>query len=144
MIYLLDTNVLSSFLRGKDAGLRDKVLEHLEDCRLSAIVLAELHYGAAKRPDVPAFAQRVEQLCEMFSDVTPFSEAAPFDEEAAWHTGRIRAHLETLKPNAQPIGPYDTQIAGHALALGATLVTHNTGEFKRVPSLIVEDWQSGK
>jgi len=136
MIYLLDSNALSRFMRGKDIRLRDKVLEHLEDCRLSSIVLAELHYGAAKRPDVPAFAQRVEQLCEMFAEVSVF------DEEAAWHTGRIRAHLEALKPNAQPIGSYDTQIAGHALSLGATLVTHNTDEFKRVPSLIVEDWQS--
>ena len=139
MIYLLDSNTLSRFMRGKDTHLRDKVLEHLEDCRLSAIVLAELQYGAAKRPDVPAFARRVEQLCEIF---TEFAEVTAFDEEAAWHTGRIRAHLETRKPNAQPIGPYDTQIAGHALSLGATLVTHNTGEFRRVPGLVVEDWQS--
>jgi len=40
-----------------------------------------------------------------------------------------------MKPNAQPIGSYDTQIAGHALSLGAILVTHDTGEFKRVPGL---------
>jgi len=31
MIYLLDTNTLSLFMRGKDALLRDKVLENLED-----------------------------------------------------------------------------------------------------------------
>jgi tRNA(fMet)-specific endonuclease VapC len=136
MTYLLDTNALSLFMRGKDALLRDKVLENLEGCRLSAIVLAELQYGAQKRPDMPVFAQRIEKLCDMFAEVSAF------DEDAAWHTGRIRAHLENLKPNPQPIGPYDTQIAGHALSLGATLVTHNTDEFKRVPNLIVIDWQS--
>jgi len=86
---------------------------------------------------MPVFAQRLEKLREMFADVTAF------DEDAAWHTGRIRAHLETTKPNPQPIGPYDTQIAGHALSLGAALVTHNTDEFKRVPGLIVMDWQTG-
>jgi tRNA(fMet)-specific endonuclease VapC len=31
-------------------------------------------------------------------------------------------------------------IAGQAKALGLTLVTHNTGEFSRVPGLRVEDW----
>ena len=132
--YLLDTNTISRFLRARDEHLRDKALANLENCRLSAIVLAEIQYGAARRPDIPALAERVEKLVEMFDEISVF------DAEAAWHTGRIRAHLENLKPNAQPIGPYDTQIAGHALALGAAVVTHNIAEFKRVPGLVVEDW----
>jgi tRNA(fMet)-specific endonuclease VapC len=136
MIYLLDTNTVSRFMRDRDAALREKVLGNLAACRLSAIVLAELYYGATKRPDMPVFAERVETLRTMFADVTVF------DEEAAWHTGRIRAHLETLKPNAQPIGVYDVQIAGHALGLGATVVTHNVDEFRRVPGLMVEDWEA--
>jgi len=32
-------------------------------------------------------------------------------------------------------------IAAIALVNGATVVTHNTGEFSRVASLPVEDWQ---
>jgi tRNA(fMet)-specific endonuclease VapC len=32
-------------------------------------------------------------------------------------------------------------IAGQALARGLTLVTHNTGEFPRVPGLRIEDWE---
>jgi tRNA(fMet)-specific endonuclease VapC len=32
-------------------------------------------------------------------------------------------------------------IAGQALARGLTLVTHNTGEFRRVPELRIEDWE---
>jgi tRNA(fMet)-specific endonuclease VapC len=31
-------------------------------------------------------------------------------------------------------------IAGHALAIGAVLVTNNTREFERVPGLRVENW----
>lgn len=27
------------------------------------------------------------------------------------------------------------------MANGATLVTHNTGEFKRVPGLVIENWE---
>lgn len=33
-----------------------------------------------------------------------------------------------------------TLLAAHALALNATLVTHNTREFRRVPDLDVADW----
>jgi len=47
-----------------------------------------------------------------------------------------------MRPNAQPIGHYDVLLAGHAIALGATLVSHNTREFMRVPGLAIEDWQS--
>ena len=39
------------------------------------------------------------------------------------------------------IGPNDLLIASIALASGLTLVTHNTGEFSRVPGLKLEDWQ---
>lgn len=38
------------------------------------------------------------------------------------------------------MGPYDSLIAAHAHALGATLVTHNTREFQRVPGLKLTDW----
>ena len=39
-----------------------------------------------------------------------------------------------------PIGPLDTQIAAHALALDLTLVTNDQREFKRVTGLRLENW----
>ena len=47
-----------------------------------------------------------------------------------------------LAATGTPIGPYDTLIAGQALARDLTVITHNIREFTRVPSLPVEDWQS--
>ncbi|MHB1580668.1 MAG: PIN domain-containing protein [Acidithiobacillus sp.] len=35
-----------------------------------------------------------------------------------------------------------TRLAAIAQTNGLTLVTHNTGEFTRVPTLPVEDWQA--
>jgi len=61
----------------------------------------------------------------------------PFGEEEAKVAARIRAQLEQA---GMSIGPLDTLIAGTALHHGATLVTHNTDEFKRVPGLQIEDW----
>jgi tRNA(fMet)-specific endonuclease VapC len=40
-----------------------------------------------------------------------------------------------------PIGPLDLLIAAQARSLGATLVTDNAGEFKRVKGLKVHPWQ---
>jgi len=134
--YLPDTNVFSRYLRGRpeDALLCDRLEASLPDTRLSAIALMELEYGAAKRPDVPAFRTRVLKLRKIFPVVEPF------DESAAYYSGYVRAYLANLRPNAQPIGPYDVLLAGQALALGQTFVTGNTSEFARGPGLKVENW----
>ena len=138
MIYLPDTNVWSRYLRGRDEDLplRARVEAALADCRLSAIALMELEYGAEKSPHVPAFRLRITRLKEIVPAV------APFGTVAAYHAGFVRAWLARLKPNAQPIGPYDALLAGHALSLGAVFVTGNTAEFSRVPGLAVEDWRA--
>ena len=49
----------------------------------------------------------------------------------------LRAELESA---GQVCGPYDLLLAGHALALGLTLVTNNVREFSRVSGLVIEDW----
>ena len=64
-------------------------------------------------------------------------EIAPFDAPAAAAYGSLRAYLQA---RGTPIGPLDTLIAAHALALGAIMVTHKVREFGRVPGLTVENW----
>lgn len=97
---------------------------------LSSIVLAELYYGAYK-------SARVQQNLEAVALFIRNFTVRPFGEQAAQHYGDLRAEL-ALK--GQSIGPYDTQIAAHALAEDAVLVSHNVKEFRRVPHLMVEDW----
>jgi len=45
-----------------------------------------------------------------------------------------------LKRQATPIGGNDLWIAAHALALRATLVSHNVREFARIDGLALLDW----
>jgi tRNA(fMet)-specific endonuclease VapC len=136
MIYLPDTNVFSRYLRGEDERIKEQLETNLRFCRLSSVVLSELEYGAAKRPDLSVLRSRVARLREIIADEADYTCA-----DAVVY-GVVRAHLARLKPNAQPIGPYDLMLAAQALRLGAVLVTHNTAEFARVPNLTVEDWQS--
>ena len=137
MTFLPDTHVFSRYLRGRaeDERLLDRLEQSLPDCRLSAIVLMELEYGAAKRPEIATFRGRIARLKGIFPRVESF------DDAAAPHTGMVRAFLANLKPNAQPIGSYDVLLARQTLALGAVLVTNNSKEFSRVPGLNVENWQ---
>ena len=60
-----------------------------------------------------------------------------FDSEDAVSAGFIRGFLEK---QGNPIASYDVQIAGQAVAKSLTLITHNVGEFSRVPGINVEDW----
>ena len=86
MIFLPDTNVFSRYLRGRaeDVPIRDRLDVSLAACRLSAIVLMELEYGAAKRPEIAAFRERIARLQAAFPRVEAFGDAA------ARHTGRVR------------------------------------------------------
>jgi tRNA(fMet)-specific endonuclease VapC len=136
MIYLLDTNALIRLARGIDPGIARKVDENALDCRISSIAWFELQYGAALSPDPSKATPRLKSL----RNAIPAIE--DFDEQASLRAAEVRAFLETMRPNAQPIGPYDVLLAGHALSIGAVLVTHNTREFFRVRGLTVEDWQS--
>jgi tRNA(fMet)-specific endonuclease VapC len=61
------------------------------------------------------------------------TEILDFDEEAA-------AELNRLQRMKMRIGAMDLKIAAIALIHGATLVTRNLGDFKKVPGLEVEDW----
>lgn len=60
-----------------------------------------------------------------------------FDDAAAEWCGRVRAALEV---EGTLIGPLDTLIAGHALSINGSIVTHNVREFSRVQGLKVENW----
>ena len=131
MKYLLDTNICIYLIKQNPA----KVLKHFKshvigDIGISSITLAELRYGVSKSQYVEKNRQALDEF------VLPL-EVADFDEKAAGEYGIIRADLEKV---GKPIGSMDMLIGAHALALGATLVTNNTKEFKQIKSLKIADW----
>ena len=131
MKWLLDTNVCIAVIRQRpESALRRLRGKQVGQVGLSTITLAELEFGAAKSQQ-PARARAA--LREFLLPL----EVVPFDEAAADAYGTVRAAMEK---KGRPIGPLDTLIAAHALALGTVLVTKNTREFRRVPGLSVEDW----
>jgi len=129
--WLLDTNVCIAVIRRRpESALRRLRGKQVGQVGLSTITLAELEFGAAKSQQ-PAKARAA--LREFLLPL----EVVTFDEAAADAYGTVRAAMEK---KGRPIGPLDTLIAAHAMALGTVLVTNNTREFRRVPGLSVEDW----
>ena len=127
---MLDTNICIYAIKQRPpevlAALRAQEVAGLG---LSSVTVAELGFGVAK-----SGSARNQRALEQFLEPL---EIADFDRSAALVYGRLRAALEA---SGTPIGPLDTQIAAHALALGVTLVSNNQREFSRVPGLRLEDW----
>lgn len=63
-----------------------------------------------------------------------------WSDEVSKQFGSIKAALECA---GKRLEDFDLAIAAHALVLGATLVTSNVDQMKRVPALAVEDWCAG-
>ena len=131
--YLLDTDACI-YLINRRAG-HERLFDHLEkldygDVLISSITAAELEYGIAKSKRGAENRNRYALFIARF-------EIALFDEHAAAAYGALRVTLEAA---GTPIGPLDTLIAAHALALKATLITNNLREFSRVEKLKIENW----
>ncbi len=131
MQYLLDTNIFIYLCKGTYPAIADHIRSFGPgDIVISSITLAELEFGIAKSAKPEKNRKHFQEL------LLPF-EILPFDSQAAIEYGIIRNCLEKA---GSPIGPLDTLIAAHALAMGACLVTNNEREFSRVPGLRVENW----
>ena len=127
---MLDTNIISDLIRNPQGKAAKRVAKVGEDniCT-SIIVAAELRYGCAKSGS--------KRLLKAVEDLLGEISVLPFDVPADAEYGGIRSELEAA---GKPIGGNDLLIAAHACATGATVVTANLGEFKRIRGLNVENW----
>ena len=126
---MLDTNIVSELIRHPIGQAAQRARAAGDAVCVSVIVAAELRYGCAKTG-----SQRLLRRVEEFLAEVP---VLPFDVPADGEYGRIRAELEAA---GRPIGSNDLLIAAHAYTLGATVVTANIGEFRRIRALKVENW----
>jgi tRNA(fMet)-specific endonuclease VapC len=130
MRYLLDTNICIYVINERPPQVLDQFVQH-EDVGIgiSAITASELYWGVRKTGSARNLAALEKFLGPL--------QVMDYGLRAAQAYGELRAQLEK---KGTPIGPLDMQIAAHALALEATLVTNNLREFKRVPNLALANW----
>ena len=127
---MLDTNIISDLIRNPQGKAAKRVAKVGEDNICTSIIVAtELRYRCAKSGS--------KRLLKAVEDLLGEISVLPFDVPADAEYGGIRSQLEAA---GKPIGGNDLLIAAHAFAAGATIVTANTGEFKRIRGLNIENW----
>ena len=129
MKYLLDTTVVSDYLRGAASVVQKIQKARPSDLAISAVTVMELRYGAARRQSATLSAA-VETFIANITVVA-------FDHASGNHAGTLRAAMEAM---GITITLADCQIAATAQTMGLTLVS-NDGTLKQVPKLRVQDWR---
>lgn len=135
-LYLLDTNMVSYIINGHSPAARARLasLQRANDhaAGVSSITAGEILFGLARLESKGEGQRRRKAIDQLFSALP----IHPWDRAAAEVYGHLRAQQESM---GKPLGPFDTQIAAHALQLAATVVSHD-GDFRLVAGLPVEDW----
>ena len=130
---LLDTDILSYFLRG-DEDVVSKVSEYLSQyptLNLSIITCYEVLSGLAFKNA----SRQIKDFEEFLLDcnIYPISDVS------------IRLSAEAsgvLRRNGITIGNSDLLIAGIALEHNLTLVTNNMKHFGQIPNLALDNWKN--
>ena len=130
--YLLDTNVISHIMQGRDAALLARLTQlTVGQAVISSITLAEIEYGLHRK------GQPV-RLRNALNQVLLRMDVLPWDEAVATCYGEFCATLEAQGIN---LSDFDMMIAAHAVAIGATLVSRDKA-FAQLPvaRLSLEIW----
>jgi toxin FitB len=141
-VILLDTNVLSEFMRPRPSA---SVVSWLDEqpageVYTSAISRAEIELGLmlmspGKRQEA------LSQAAQAMFDEDFAGRCLPFDEDAARYYARI---VSARTRAGRPISVEDAQTAAIALAHRMPLATRNTTDFELIDGLeVVNPWTDG-
>nr|WP_319564364.1 type II toxin-antitoxin system VapC family toxin [uncultured Rhodoferax sp.] len=114
--YMLDTNVVSHIMQGRDAELLARLTQvPVGQVVMSSVTLAELEYGLHRK------GQPV-RLRNALTQVLLRIDVLPWDEDVATCYGEFCTTLEAQGIN---LSDFDMMIAAHAVEVDATLVSRN-------------------
>ena len=133
MKYLIDTCVLSDFVKGNLNTIRKITEIDPIDLAISAITIMEIQYGILLVP-----GQKSTSIKNIIDELVKTINVIVLDKEVALQASSIRAKLHNA---GTPIGSYDVLIAATAKHHNLIMVTANTKEFERISDLRVQNWR---
>ncbi len=130
---LLDTDILSELLKGKDANVvanaQQYIAEHAQFA-FSAITLYEVLRGIQAR-------SATRQL-SLFPQLVAGANVVPISIPVLQRAASLRVAAGV---GGHPRGDADLIIAATTLEAGRVLVTGNSQHFSWIPALRIEDWR---
>ena len=130
--YLLDTNLISHIMQGRDNDLLNRLTNvAVGQVAMSSVTLAELEYGLHRRG-------QPSRLRNALTQVLLRIDVLPWDEQAAVGYGELCNNLESKGIN---LSDFDMMIAAHAASVKSTLVSRDKA-FSQIPTdcLSLEIW----
>jgi tRNA(fMet)-specific endonuclease VapC len=128
--YLLDTNIISYYLKGIES-LKDKISSNIDLFSISIISYYEIVSGL-QSIDATKRITEFEKFCELIDIIN-------LDKASILASCKIYA---SLKKSGKLIDDIDILIAGIALSNNLVMVTDNTDHFERIGGLKVENWRA--
>lgn len=124
---ILDTNVVSYFMRGGD--MAERYRSHVSGKLLAVgfVTVGELYFGAEKNGWGELRRRSLETTLHRFL-------VLPYDVEIARAYGRVLAGRQRI---GRPVAPNDAWIAACAIRHTLPLLTHNAKDFEQIPDLRV-------
>lgn len=130
-VYMLDTNVVSHIMQGRDAALLARLTQvPVGQVVMSSVTLAELEYGLHRRGNPVRLRNALTQIL-LRMDVLPWSEAV------ARCYGALSSTLEGKGIN---LSDFDMLIAAHAQTVDAILVSRDKAFAQIFGSLRLQVW----
>lgn len=125
MSYLIDTDVVANWLKGRQDEVTLLSSLGSDELAISLITYGEIYDGIY-------YGRNPEANERIFQQFLRWVEVLPLNRSIMKQFAQIRGQL---RRSGQLIGDPDLLIAATALYHDATLVTHNTRHFNRVPLL---------
>lgn len=134
---LLDTNVISELIRpDPEPAVLHWIRTREPEIGTTVITVQELMFGVELLGDTER-SRQLRSACEaVFDRLGP--RILPLTTTSARYAAVAMAHRRAI---GRPIASADAQIAGIALAHGASLATRNTRDFAGLPLDVVDPWR---
>ena len=128
---MLDTNVVSHIMQGRDAQLLARLTQlSVGQVVMSSVTLAELEYGLHRKEQPVCLKNALTQVLLRM-------DVLPWDERVVTCYGEFCSTLEAQGIN---LSDFDMMIAAHAVAVDATLVSRDKAFGQVGDRLRLEVW----